>query len=237
MDGNVVNNFASVLVFYDQFKRSKLVSSDLIKIAKKYGSKSEQLVIDLEKKYGFPIPKECNLANVIRICQIYSVPVAYLQLMPESVGDINAIPFDAIYDIRSPLFDPDKVISSRRIIASNMTNDILDNLSKCRPFLTNYDGKIFTFDKYLVKVAATNKHLQAPPEKYVHVLDAIGKDSSAQISSTNEEGGGESLQMSPFALAYTFMKEKIRVRVIMRKKNRCSSTLFYVTVHKQYLLF
>jgi hypothetical protein len=215
MDGLVKNNFASVLVFYDQFKRTKLAPSDLVKIAKKYGSKSDQLVHDLEKKYGFPIPKECKASNIAHICQTYSVPDAYLAFLPAEFTNIRTLPYDPIYDIRSPLFDAENVISKKRIISANYTFEMFDNLSKCRQLCNTFDGKVFKIENTVKKTTEGKVKAGA----YIHVLERVAVDSSAKCNYI-DDNGTESLQMSPFALAYTFMKARSRVRVIIRKRAR-----------------
>lgn len=211
----IENSFASVLVFYDEYKRTKLLSVDLAKIAKKYASKPTQLIKDLEKKYEVPIPTKCESVNILRICQVYSVPESYLKLLPAQFSDNTALPYDPIYDIRSALFDPEKVLSSKRIISSTATNAMLDNLSKCLPLLSTYEARQTKTEKSVPKAPDPNKIPKT--EKSIHILEAIGLDSSSKCSNLDDMGN-ETLQVSPFALAYTFMKSKRRVRVIMRKR-------------------
>jgi hypothetical protein len=215
MEESVSNQFALVLLYYDQFKRSKLASSDLIKIAKKYGRKPEKLVIDLTKKYGFVFPKVCEASAIMHICELYSVPDSYLQLMPKQFSDKDTIPYDPIYDIRSSLFDSEKVLSFKRIISPTSTLEMHDNLSKCKPMLSNFDGKVFDLGKVVLK-APKDKEKE---EKTVPILERIGADSSADFNYTDEKGT-ESILMSPFALAHSLMKTRTRVRVVIRKRAR-----------------
>ena len=214
MDETIENSFASVLVFYDQFNRTKLLSADLAKIAKKYGSKSDQLIIDLEKKYGIPIPKICNVLNVVRICQLNDVPDSYRGQLPAQFLRINMVPYDPVFDIRSLSFDAEKVLTSRRIITPFPSTLVYDNMSKCKPLLACYDGKQFKFEK----VTKVDDGPKVPKTgKSIPILERIILDSSAKIASVDDIGN-ESLLISPFALAYDFLKEKTRVRVIMRKR-------------------
>lgn len=215
MEASIENHFASVLVFYDQFNRTKLLSADLVKIAKKYGPKSNQLIRDLEKKYGIPIPKLCEVVNVMRICQLNDVPDSYREQLPAQFSRNNAIPYDPIFDIRSTQFDPEKVLTSRRIISPCFTSQVYDNMSKCKPLLTSYDGKQFKFEGVATKVVDATKVPKTG--KNIPILEKIVLDSSAKFSFIDDYGN-ESLMMSPFALAYDCFKEKTRVRVIMRKR-------------------
>ena len=210
----VDNHFALVLVFYDQYKRTKLLAADLAKIAKKYASKSAQLISDLEKKYDIPIPKQCNAADLTRICQLYGVPDSYRTLLPNQFMEINSVPYDPVYDVRSPLFDAEKVLTTRRIISACSTREMCDNLSKCKPFLASFEGKIFTHES---KAAERLKEKGPKPEKSVHILSRVAIDSCAKVNFT-DESGNESLHDSPFVLAHTFLLERSRVRVIMRRR-------------------
>jgi hypothetical protein len=214
MDASIDNDFASVLDFYDQFKRSKLLAADLTKIAKKYASKSGQLIVDLEKKYGFPIPKACKASNIIRICQVYAVPDSYLALLPAQFRNalLRSQPYDPEHDMRNALFDPEKVLASVRIISSCVSAAMCDNISKCKSFLKDFDGKMFVYDK---DAAIAFQGSKAPKsDRSLHILETIALDSCKEA--TTEDAGDTSL--SPFNLAHSFQREGARVRVIMRKR-------------------
>jgi hypothetical protein len=215
MEGSINNQFALVLLYYDQFKRSKLASSDLMKIAKKYGTKPDKLVIDLTKKYGFIFPKVCKASTIMHICELYTVPDSYLQLMPKQFSEKVTIPYDPIYDIRSSLFDPEKVLTLKRIISPTSTLEMFDNLSKCKPLLSNFEGKVFNFGDVVLKEPKE----KVKEEKTVPVLERIGADSCSDLNYIDDLGA-ESLQMSPFALAHSLMKTRTRVRVVIRKRAR-----------------
>ena len=215
-NGHVENAFASVLVFYDQFKRSKLLPTDLLKIAKKYGSKGLQLTFDLEKKYGMPIPTRCDTANIIRICQLYSVPLTYIKLLPSRLHDSCCLSYNPIFDIRSPLFDAEMALNSQQITAAAMTTDVFDNLSKCQHLLSNYQGRVPTTGAPTERIPDPNKEVKSADRKS-HVFDTIGIDSCSKYTYTDHMGN-ETLLASPFDLAYSLMTKKVRVRVVMRKK-------------------
>ena len=56
--------FARVLVFYEMYKRMKLLinPADLIKIWRKYKNKQSELVVDLIKKYeGYEFPSSVHV--------------------------------------------------------------------------------------------------------------------------------------------------------------------------------
>ena len=108
---NIDNSFASILVFYENFKRSKLIPTDLDKIAKKYRTKPNQLIVDLEKKYHLPIPTQVCSLTVVRICAQYGVPPAYVALLPANIQSaVSTYDYDATLDVRSDTFDAEKVI-------------------------------------------------------------------------------------------------------------------------------
>lgn len=216
LNDHIENAFASVLVFYDQFKRSKLLPTDLSKIAKKYASKDSQLTSDLEKKYGMPIPTRCEATNIIRICQLYSVPLSYVKLLPSKLHDSCSLSYNPIYDIRSPLFDAEMVLNTQQITAAAMTTDVFDNLSKCQHLLSNYEGRTPTTGASTGHAPDPQKETK-PADRKTHVFDTIGIDSCSKYTYTDHMGN-ETLLSSPFDLAYSLMTKKVRVRVVMRKK-------------------
>jgi hypothetical protein len=215
MDHIIVDRFASVLVFYEQFKRTKLNPFDLTKIVKKYESKPNQLIADLEKKYEMPIPEKCELRNIQRICHIFAVPHSYMNLLPKQVREQTHFAYDPVFDMRSVLFDPEKALFSKRIISSTSTSEALDNLSRCNRLLVSGQEKKQTIRKVHLKVREKEKRPKI--EKPKHILEKIALDSCSKCAS-NDETGGEQLTKSPFSLAYAFMKGKGRVRVVIRKR-------------------
>lgn len=215
MDYNIVDSFASVLVFYEQFKRTKLNPSDLSKIARKYESKPNQLIADLEKKYEMPIPQKCSLRNVQRICHIFAVPDSYMNLLTRQVREQPNFSYDPVFDIRSVLFDPEKVLFSQRIISPTSTSEALDNLSRFNSLIISGQEKRKTIRKVHLKVLDKEKRFK--PEKPEHILERIALDSCNKCK-CNDDSGGEPLQKSPFSLAHAFMKGKGRVRVVIRKR-------------------
>ena len=71
--------FARTLLFYYLFLRPKLNVSDLEKIARKYKSNSDKLLVDLQTKYSyFPIPTQVSRGELSRIIAEYNVPNSYL---------------------------------------------------------------------------------------------------------------------------------------------------------------
>jgi hypothetical protein len=130
----VKDAFASTLVFYDRFRRSKLTPTDLAKIAKKYSGKPQQLLSDLEKKYSISIPRECRTNEIERICKQYSVPKSYMALLPQRFS-YSTYAYDPALDICSATFNAEKALLSRRIIAPNTSLMPLDNLTKVRRFI------------------------------------------------------------------------------------------------------
>jgi hypothetical protein len=215
MDHAIFNCFASVLVFYEQFKRTKLNPADLTKIAKKYESKPNQLIADLVKKYDIQITEKCELRNVQRICHIFAVPDSYLNLLPKQIREQKYFSYDPVFDIRSVHFDPEKVLTSKRIISPTSTSEALDNLSRCNSLFTSGQEKKQTTHKVHVKVR--DREIKVRQEKPLHILERIALDSCSKCK-LDIEIGGEPLPKSPFSLAYAFMKGKGRVRVVIRKR-------------------
>jgi hypothetical protein len=133
-DCSVDNEFASTLVFYDRFRRSKLTPSDLSKISKKYARRPKQLIIDLESKYEMKVPNSCLANEVYRICKQYNVPKSYIDLLPQRFRE-SSFEYDPELDIQSARFHAEKAIASRRIIAPIVNFAPLDNIAKTKYLL------------------------------------------------------------------------------------------------------
>jgi hypothetical protein len=167
------------------------------------------MISDITLKYPeFDFPISVSLREMIRLRSIYSVPPTFpLPLQPNS---------DCIYhsslDLRSPLFDPDLVLQSQNLFAPNLHSNLVDNLSKARFLLPGSEPEPLRKD-----------HQSKPSEvkiPKVHILDAIAFASSKEKVISEE--GDMSLQDSPLALLEKFMKERKRIRVLIRRRNRFS---------------
>jgi hypothetical protein len=134
---NISNSFANVLLFYEKYKRSNLNTKSLIKIAKKYETKSIQLISDLTKKYSsLNIPLYVTYTDLFRLCESYSIPNIYIDLIPQYKNiKLNLGIYNPEYDLNKSQFNPDLVLSNKYIIASNINILPLDNLSKCKSLL------------------------------------------------------------------------------------------------------
>lgn len=90
--------FARVLEFYERHRYMKLQHEDLIKVFEKYSQQPEKILIDLKKKYNLPISSTVPICQVVRLLEIYSVPVKYSeqtwkQIKTEVVGGQTAATF------------------------------------------------------------------------------------------------------------------------------------------------
>lgn len=135
---------------------------------------------------------------------LYSIPSAI-------VNEETNINYSPSLDIRNPEFDPNFALQSRYIFASNTHSHLVDNLSKARFLLPG------------AAPAPIRKEQQpkAPEAKSpnLHILDKIALNSCKE--KVISEDGEISLKDSPLALLDKFMKEKKRIRVLVRRRNRC----------------
>jgi hypothetical protein len=135
---------------------------------------------------------------------MYSIPSSI-------INQETTIVYSPSLDIRSPEFDPISALHSRQIFASNIHSHLVDNLSKAR-FLLPGAAPAPTRKEHQPKVTETKS-------PNIHILDKIAFNSSKEkvISEDGEIG----LKDSPLALLDKFMKEKKRIRVLVRRRNRC----------------
>lgn len=136
------NPFAITLLFYENYKRCRLNSDDLDKIAKKYSTKHDKLLIDLQKKYSaFEISHSIKLSILARLKATYKIPPSYLSLLPNVAESIS---YNECYDITNKFFDPDKVLKDHIIFAPENNFPPLDNISKAKFLVpTFYDAPKF----------------------------------------------------------------------------------------------
>jgi hypothetical protein len=205
------NEFARLLRFYDDIKRAKLNHSDLTKVLKKYAHNPSQMISDISLKYPeFVFPPSASSREITRICSIYSVPSSFP--LPESNSDCL---YQPSLDLRSPMFDPDLVLQSRNLFSSNLHSNLVDNLSKAKYLLPGADSE-----------PLRKEHQPKPKESKVpnvHILDKIALASSTEKVVSEE--GEISLRNSPLALLDKFMKERKRIRVLIRRRNGFVTTL------------
>lgn len=125
LNNDTNNVFARLLLFYEKYKRSKLNSSDLQRIVKKYGKNSNSLISDFEKKYLIQLPSSITFLELLQLVNTYDIPDSYRKLLP-----IIKYEYDREIDISSSSFDPLKVLNIKKIIAPNINIEPFDNMTK-----------------------------------------------------------------------------------------------------------
>lgn len=206
--GDTTNPFATVLIFYADYRRSKLKPEDLSKIAKKYCSKPAQMMRDLSSKYQLPIPSSAFLDDVRRICVVFNVPESYKKLIPELT---DAFEYSEFIDVLSTAFDADVVFQQKRLLAvAKYKSPVYDNMSKLTHLIPNFNGNLPSqhVDKPIEALP------QKPKTKSQNILSLIADDSIPQY-----EADGAKFD-SPLSLLYKAMREKSRIHIVIRRFNR-----------------
>lgn len=253
------NPFARVLYFYYLFHRLKLTTIDLNNIAKKYANNATRLLHDLAAKYkDFTIPDEVHLCELSRVCSLYDVPENYQRLLQP----FQKYDYDARVDIYSREFNAEfSLLSSQSISHSHVNAPTLDNISK---FIFLKSGSTVHDDTTGNAFTNSGDEMRANEEGSIHVIipsenskrsynDAlIPKEPreahffeqialrSIQSSSSSSSGRGETSHIdSPLAFLYDCMNQKIRVTVVVRRRNsvRGSLTAYVKTFDKNFNLF
>jgi hypothetical protein len=215
VSGTTVNPFARVLYFYYLYLRFKLVPGDVDKIAKKYGSKQDKLLTDLQQKYTFPIPQEVPLLQLSAICSRYAISEFYMQYM----GVLEA--YDPRSDVYSADFDPLHCLARNTISVSHLSAPTLDNTSKLLLLLPGNEqvkAPIVSAPRSVSSssLSAVDAGVPGVP-KSKHLFEQIA---DAAVSSADGAASGEEEVASPLLLLRQCMVTHTRVRIITRRHKR-----------------
>lgn len=175
-----------------------------LQVYKKYSGNTGQMITDISVKYPeFSFPQSVFISEVLRIHSLYSIPIC----LPLPSFERT---YDPRLDIRNSEFDPELALSSRNILAPCLHPNMVDNLSKAR----------FLLPGAAPQPQRSIKSDSSPQEKVpkLHILDKIAQASCKEKIVT--DSGEVSLIDSPLALLDKFMKEKKRIRVLVRRRNR-----------------
>lgn len=232
MDDTTTNNpFARVVLFYYTYLRSKLTAADLERIAKKYNTKPDKLLLDLGQKYSFVIPEYVYINEIHRLCSIFQVPACYSRLIPELPKDTE---YDSHCDVYSPDFDALMSLQSGQISISYMKAPTLDNITKVFSILPGYvpDPRFpsmpagipalpttnTTYALYSSKAPDPSRSSESTVPKSRHLFDLIAE--ASLMGKARRNGPAESADASPLGLLHQYMKKHERVRIILRRNNR-----------------
>jgi len=214
------NPFARVLLFYYLYQRSKITATDFEKIAKKYAGKGDKLLVDLQTKYTFPIPESVWSLELTRLCAIYPIPPLFLRLM-----SMSEPPFDTRTDVYSSEFNAEHVLFSGNISVSYRNAPHKDNLSRIRYILPGYSGpgpkeapSSSTLTSSTSASSLTDPNAPSGAPKARHLFELIAEE--AQRPKITRGGDNHEAGPSPLALLAQFMRDRVRVRIVLRRHNR-----------------
>jgi hypothetical protein len=217
-ESSTSNPFARALFFYWLYLRSKLTAPDLEKIAKKYAKKREKLMPDLQQKYSFSIPQEIPRMEIQRICEAFPVPPSYRH----ELGELGPLVYSSRLDVYSADFDAGLSLREDKelTVSQRVKAPVLDNISKCLHLLPGSNVVPLAGPKPLANpvVAAAVSAPEAAKTK--HIFETIAElallPSDQHNDGENKDEGGVNLS-SPMALLYRFMKDRVRVRIVIRR--------------------
>jgi len=172
------------------------------------------LVRDVTRKYEdkATFPVKVSLSEISRACMLHEVPQAYLALMPE-------IPLGCVYnellDPRRATFNASTCLNQKRLLVSVPAEKPLDNVYKCKA--------AFILDKIVLphfSEGSTIRRSQLRKKKsdddqitQMHLLDQIAAI-AVSVKKSNE-----CCLPSPMQFLENQMKNRARVRVVIRKLN------------------
>ena len=195
------------------------------------------MIVDIMKKYSeFNFPEFVTTFDLQRIKNNYQIPQIFYdnifnsnqeQSVERSDSNNQIENYSPFQDIRSSKFDPLIVLTNRNLIASNLHSNLVDNLSKAKyllpgstpePIRKNISSKSNSSMNNSTTTTTSSSTNSQNQNQNLHILDRIAESSSKE-KIVNEEGE-ITFQDSPLALLDKFMKEKKRVRILIRNKNR-----------------
>lgn len=234
------NQFARVLIFYYEFIRNKLTEYDLDRIAKQFKSKPDKMLEKLAEKYPyFHIRRQVTATELGRCLSTFTIPQSYRDLLKDCEVLISSNQtYDTSLDVISPTFDPNKaLLVDKYIIATDLSISPCDNISKVCHLLpisdpaarsTSDSNSPTTLSSPIptttIVSTTTQREIERPASRIKedrrHFFDILA-DVSTPTPAVFFNLLGEKIDMkSPLALLYTFMKDKQRIRIIIRRNLR-----------------
>jgi len=217
-------------------------TSLLLKIAQKYRNKPNKLLSDLIEKYaGYKVEDNVSKDELVRLLFKYQVPQAYIDLFCFNTPLPN---YDARIDVYSSNFNPSYLLSKGGSIEllphlQEISKDrlIVDNLSKASnliPCLPNYEPKLDTSRTSTITSAPISSSLSSSKisEEETKKKEEIKRplfdrlaDHTVELKRKRNGDGSDNYYsesdetlISPLILLKECMMQKVRVRVITRRK-------------------
>lgn len=210
------NPFARVLYFYDLYIRSKLVPSDLDKIARKYAPNPAKLVTDLQQKYSYPIPDSVNVQHVVRLCQLYNVSSVFKRL-----AGVENEEYDPRFDVYSADFDSLHCLKWNTISVSHWSAPTMDNMSRLYKLFPGNDAAGSSSQAVVKSTSQSSMASSVPVEplgvKHKHTFELIAE---ASLHVRKRGAAVDEDSASPLALLQTYMQNNVRVRIVVRRDHR-----------------
>lgn len=211
------NAFAVTFCFYHLYQRSRLKKECqlLSKIATKYRVKPAELLNDLNKKYTFPMPESVTYNELQRFIGVYEVPKAFLDLLQLPKAFLDATKsFDPRIDVYNTSFDPDYVLANSQLLAPIMNVPPHDNISKCIHLLPGY-----VVPKRYIRDNKPTPHVQKVNPDQTTSKNILQRIAEASSTFADNSTGNVVEKDSPLSLLFDCMKQKVRVRIIIRRAN------------------
>lgn len=217
------NPFAIALLFYFNYFRHRINSDDLNKIAKKYIKKPDNLLYDLRNKYlEFNVPPFITKIELMRIVNSFSIPKAYLDLLPK-ITDY----YDSKLDVLNDKFDSEYCIQIDQILCAADIKHlaIFDNMTKVPHLLPGNTVPIEKISPPVNSQPLSSSHKpeintnisKNPTSKHLfHKIAEI----STQKSKYRNDFGEETILDNPMNLLKVAMEKKLRIRVVLRRNKK-----------------
>lgn len=204
------NSFALALLYYFDYRRSKLQPDLLVKIARKYRNSPNKLLVDLQAKYEHPMLTTATLQQIIRIFSVVDIPAEYLALLPADWNCASSKYFPQCDPTRDT-FDASFSLREKCLHIGVETSKLYDNMSKVKHLVPGFELAPPTVSRDAVlptsssSAVAGSSHSgstelvaagQLDKPKYVHIIHRIAQSTieSAPVlthsQSVNNSGSG-----------------------------------------------
>lgn len=213
------NPFARVLLFYFLYQRSKINTVDLEKIAMKYRNKGDKLLNDLQLKYSFSIPESVTIGEIFGVLETQDVPSIYRNLLNCRDLPVLDVPYKQL-DVYGLDFDPITSLEHECISISYVDAQPLDNISK-------FKAQFETGPHNAQNVNSSSSVGESTPLDFASQIERASQLFASRTSAFDaiadiavKGSCDKDATASPVAMLQKFMKNRIRVRVIVRRRSR-----------------
>jgi small nuclear ribonucleoprotein (snRNP)-like protein len=239
--------FALCLVFYDRYRRGKLLNPDFYgQVQRVYEKKPDTLMKGLEKKYNYVVPKTVSLSHLQRLFAVYAVPEGYQALIMKRLCLRNdpkltldaylESSYDPSHDVSSASFNAVTAFAQLGKLPKHLTPPeqvpgttahpvlLYDNLNKTKHLVFKDIAQFEAPDRtFIDAMRVQRKQREASqdaqkPHVFQTLIDSVLKKHTTTGDNRSSSSSADNLIISPFRVVRDVMELKGRAQIIVRRK-------------------